>query len=1330
MIRLIFLFYLFAPYLLLSQTSWLVRYAQGQARSNVASFPNKGESAPLYPGSQWQRIHFEQSPDSAFLSRIKAHPSIAFFEREVRYSSQAQPNDPGFAEQWALQNTGQMGGPLGLDLRAMDAWDFTTGSQEVTVAVVDAGIDWRHPDLIDNIWQNLAEDADGDGAVLFWNGSQWEFDPDDINGMDDDGNGYADDFIGWDFVNNDNDPSDDHRFGHGTHVAGIIAARGNNGLGITGVSWHSQIMALKFLDANGSGLTGDAIAALRYARQMGADLSNNSWGGGLFSQALHDELLLAQQAGMICVAAAGNNFGNNNDVAPLYPASYDLDNIISVSATDPMDSLATFANRGLNSIDLCAPGYGIYSTLPGDRYGFLNGTSMATPFVTGALALLRSQQPALGVQEARQLLLRSVRPLTSLRNLCATEGRLDLLRLLQRPLLFQRSLPGNVLAGTSLSDGRLIAAGTYRDSLWVASLKSDGEVAWSLRQQAGKWRAVATDAHGGVWLGGQQGNGIPLFARLDSTGQSNWSRQLNWGNTAAITEMIEDSGSIWAAGWVLSGTDTASWLLKLDQNGIITQQHLYASVGRDLRPVALAASNEAEELSLLLQLDDTDLAWLRLDDRGTIMQADELDWPGTTAVMGHSIWSESDDWQMSGQLVLSTGERQLFVLEWEDDDGYEEVDIWPLGQPQTSSTSGAGRAGSRWLSSGAAGSQGPGMRLIYLDPNDENRVRRSYAWPGEAVNPVWVGQARAGLVSWLLQRPTGGSYWGQTDENGSSLCFVDSIPFNKQNGPLPITTSLNLSSPGIGASLSPINLIVSNSPGTSTLLCDNSQCSVKAFFSLPSLESCEGGDLIPTNLSQNASAYQWWLEGEVVDTMTAPLLEAPDDEGSYELLLVAFEGQCTDTFRLPLLVEPPLQQVSADTIHCGQRLTLQAADAATYSWRDENDNVIGEEAIYTFEQSGSYRLELSNVCGETVSSNYEIMLQGDCVWPGDISADGRVDMVDYLLLGLVHGQSGPVRANASPTYTPQTAPVWNSSFQANNPWAAGVNLAHADANGDGLVDAETDGALVRLHHGKTGLPRIAPNPTAMVNINLQLDTTVVRSGDSVGFQVSLTTANGQPIPEAYGLALTLEASIPLSRPIQVSPQGSWLTVGGANDTLVLREPGSRRVQVGLNRLDQIAAAPNVGLVMSGIIIVVIDDIGSYAALAERGFLTLAVSEALLVRPDGSSIALNPLGVQSTQTLQVLPNNNTSVGVEKAVQPKWVAFPNPTNGQIQLKSQVTTGQDRPWRLTNLYGQIIASGLWPGQEKQISIDLGMFSEGYYVLQVEEAGKLHHTKVWLRK
>ncbi len=253
------------------------------------------------------------------------------------------PDDTYFNRLWGLHNTGQnvngTNGTNDADIDALEAWNVTTGSADVVVAIIDTGVDLNHPDLQSNIWVNTGEIPN--------------------NGNDDDGNGYVDDVNGWDFLVNDNDPRDAN--GHGTHVAGTIAAVGDNSGGVTGISWSTRIMALRFLDAWGLGTTSDAIAAIEYANDMGADIINNSWGGSGYVQALRDAI---DASDALVVCAAGNS-GRNTDNAPHYPSSYASANIIAVAATNQDDQLAGFSNYGSASVDVAAPGTHIYSAAPG-----------------------------------------------------------------------------------------------------------------------------------------------------------------------------------------------------------------------------------------------------------------------------------------------------------------------------------------------------------------------------------------------------------------------------------------------------------------------------------------------------------------------------------------------------------------------------------------------------------------------------------------------------------------------------------------------------------------------------------------------------------------------------------------------------------------------------------------------------------------------------------------------------------------------------------------------------------------------------------------------------
>jgi subtilisin family serine protease len=259
---------------------------------------------------------------------------------------QTTPGDPGFDQLWGLHNTGQpvngTSGSIDADIDAPEAWDVTTGSSDVVVAVIDSGVDINHPDLQPNIWTNPGETPG--------------------NGIDDDGNGYVDDVNGWDFFLDENSPLDDH--GHGTHVAGTVAAAGNNGIGVTGVSWTAKIMALRFIDPWGNGTTDDAISAIEYASVMGADIINNSWGGSGYNKALKEAI---GASGALVVCAAGNYGTNNDKINPHYPSSYESANIIAVAASDQNDNRASFSNYGPFSVDVAAPGTNIYSAAPAAR---------------------------------------------------------------------------------------------------------------------------------------------------------------------------------------------------------------------------------------------------------------------------------------------------------------------------------------------------------------------------------------------------------------------------------------------------------------------------------------------------------------------------------------------------------------------------------------------------------------------------------------------------------------------------------------------------------------------------------------------------------------------------------------------------------------------------------------------------------------------------------------------------------------------------------------------------------------------------------------------------
>lgn len=327
------------------------------------------------------------------IEELKNNDNVEYAEPDYKITVNTVPNDPSYSSQWGLPK-----------ISAPKAWDSFTGSSSVVVGIIDTGIDYTHTDLTDNIWVNPGEIAN--------------------DGIDNDNNGFIDDVHGWDFANDDSDPYDDN--GHGTHVAGIIAGEGNNSIGISGVAWQTKLVGLKFLAADGSGYTSDAIDAVNYANAMGISITNNSWGGGGYSQALYNAIA----AGGLFIAAAGNE-GTNNDSTASYPASFTLSNIISVAATTSTDSLASFSNYGATSVDIAAPGYNIYSTYKGNTYKNLSGTSMATPFVTGAAALAKGKNPSLTTAQIKSAILNGADYVSSLKSKVVTAGRLNVYNAIQ-----------------------------------------------------------------------------------------------------------------------------------------------------------------------------------------------------------------------------------------------------------------------------------------------------------------------------------------------------------------------------------------------------------------------------------------------------------------------------------------------------------------------------------------------------------------------------------------------------------------------------------------------------------------------------------------------------------------------------------------------------------------------------------------------------------------------------------------------------------------------------------------------------------------------------------
>ncbi|MEY4668394.1 MAG: hypothetical protein RL518_1093 [Pseudomonadota bacterium] len=389
-------------------------------------------------------------PVSQALEALQDHPAVAFVEPNYRLTHMADANDTYYTSGnlWGMYgNDAPMCGPTGttnsFGSDAEEAWSLGfVGSNDVYVGVIDEGVQVDHPDLAANVWVN-------------------PFDP--VDGLDNDGNGYIDDVNGWDFYNRDNsvfDAADGDA--HGTHVSGTIGARGGDGFGVVGVAWNTRIISTKFLGPAG-GYTSDAVNAINYLTDLKTRhglkvvATSNSWGGGGYSSALHTAILRAAKQGILFVAAAGNN-GSNNDSIANYPSNYttlqgtsiesaaSYEAVIAVAAISSTGARASFSNYGAATVDIGAPGVSIVSSVPTNSYASYNGTSMATPHVSGAVAVYAAAFPTATATQIRSAILGAAKPTSSLAGLTVTGGRLSLEGLFGAP-----PAPTRDVAVTSIS---------------------------------------------------------------------------------------------------------------------------------------------------------------------------------------------------------------------------------------------------------------------------------------------------------------------------------------------------------------------------------------------------------------------------------------------------------------------------------------------------------------------------------------------------------------------------------------------------------------------------------------------------------------------------------------------------------------------------------------------------------------------------------------------------------------------------------------------------------------------------------------------------------------
>ncbi len=452
-----------------------------------------------------RRVYSRKHDTAQMLALLRKDPDIAFAEPNYVLYAQRTPNEPLFTYLWGLSNSGSNpvggGGTIGADIDAVTAWDTTIGTRANVVGIIDTGVDYLHPDLAANMWSApSAFQVSINGQTITCQAGTH----------------------GFNAINKTCDPMDDNN--HGTHVAGTIGGRGNNGFGVAGVNWVANMMGLKFLGASGSGMTSDAISAIDFAVQAKAAFAatgeadvrilSNSWGGGGFSQALLDAINSSSANGMLFVAAAGNN-NSNNDSSPHYPSSYAASNIVSVASTTSSDVRSSFSNYGATSVHVAAPGSSIYSTIRNNSYASFNGTSMATPHVSGAAALALSVC-MLTTSELKSLILNNVDVVPALSSVVSTGGRLNVARMIQNcpharvsDVTLTPSVASPQAANTAIT---WTAAATGGESPYEYRFMVFNGTSWS----GGSWSTENTF----VWTPTTANSGYKVQVRVRSAGNS------------------------------------------------------------------------------------------------------------------------------------------------------------------------------------------------------------------------------------------------------------------------------------------------------------------------------------------------------------------------------------------------------------------------------------------------------------------------------------------------------------------------------------------------------------------------------------------------------------------------------------------------------------------------------------------------------------------------------------------------------------------------------------------------------------------------------------------
>lgn len=1190
----------------------------------------------------------------AIIDLLKRTKGILDIEEDYSYNIQKTPNDPLINKQWGIHNEGQGRGLRGADINVFEAWEVHTGGDDIVAGIVDSGIDYSHEDLAENIWQNLAEDADGDGHTLEYINGKWELDPGDLNGIDDDRNGYSDDLIGWDFINNDNNPMDDN--GHGTHVAGIISAKGNNRKGIAGINWSGKLMALKAFDEKGDGALSSILPALKYARKMGAHFTNNSWGGASYSKLMLNEIKAASRNGQLLIAAAGNT-GDNNFHNPIYPASYDADNIISVAATDRFDQLASFSNFGSQKVHIAAPGQEILSTLPGNKYGVKSGTSMAAPFVAGAISLIWSYTPGMDHQQIKNIILSSVDVLTSLAGKTSSSGRLNLLTAMQTSTEVCTEWV-NYFQDFKIKDfaeeGNYIWAATNEGLMHIN--KEDCSYVVYNKDNSGLYDndlvSVAIDHDGVVWIGSDE-EGVYSFDG------KNWRTYLEDNSGLPDDEILS----------ILVDSFNRKW------------------IGTYTRGIAIFDNNTWQFINKNNSgLPHDKISCLTKDRQGNI-------WACTKK--GIAKYKDSA-WEVYKERNSGIPDNITYALAFR-----ESGEFW------VATKKGVGRFdGNSWKTFNKENSGLPEDEVysIEIDKNDN----------------VWLATEK-GAVRYKQSR------WNLFKESNSPLPNdeVNSLLVDKIN-----------------------NLWLGTNKGIQVFTTD-----VVASFTGNS-NPCLNQSNSFINTSVRGLAYEWKVDGRKVSTQR-DLNYKFDRPGTYDIQLRAINNISEDVFTQKIRVEPfPNIDLGPNLSMCAEAVILDACrDDLIYEWFDGQGIEVGNQRTFSATETGYYVVTGEDGCGNIVQNTIFVELESGCMKPGDSNADGKVNIIDFLLLGQVDGMTGPARNTSQQSSSTQVSEDWLTSFSPDNPLASEINHKHADANGDGLLELFADGNVIKQNANEPH-ETIINNSLSGAYIKLNHLGTNILSGDSVrvfyDVLIENKSSSAPEIQDAYGVAFSLDFNMPVTQAPTLETGNSWL---GEVDQLIIQEytadsysncqrKSYSQIDIGLTRTEGIGATGSGSIGTLGIIIV-IDDLAEEDLLQDFASFSTTLRNPIVTNTQGEFI-LSDNGINSLSTIVPIkipkkieieePGPPKEINIEQhsylqvALWHDFDLYPNPSNNSVSLSFKLQEPDEMKIRIRNLTGTVVHSDNFELEtgSYQHKIMLDDLPAGMYLVELGNATESHIKKL----